>query len=143
GARRAVRRFRGKPGRGGAFQRQLLRALGFAVAAGLAVGTGLLSEMTALQTQPATRVGPIVLVLQITVPVVLAPLVGGERWGSNGPGLALALAAVALGAALLASSRAVGELEDERRRRGQLREGEVLRLARGERALEGGGEPGA
>jgi drug/metabolite transporter (DMT)-like permease len=120
-----------------------LAALGFAVAAGLAVGAGLLSEMTALQSYPATRVGPVVLVLQIVVPVLLAPLVGGERWGSSGPLLAVALAAVACGAALLASSPAVGELEHERRRRGESGEGEVLRFPGGEGMLERGGEPGS
>jgi len=118
-------------------------ALGLAVAAGLAVGVGFISELTALQSYPATRVGPVVLVMQIVIPVLLAPLVGGERWGTGGPILVVALAAVAFGAALLASSRAVGELEDERGRRGKRGEREILRLPPGERTLERGGEPGA
>lgn len=120
-----------------------LGALGFAVAAGLAVGVGLLSEMTALQQSPATRVGPVVLVLQIAVPVLLAPLVGGERWGAGGPALAVALVAVLGGAALLASSSALRELEDERGRGRQRREREILRLPRRERALERRTEGGA
>ena len=68
-----------------------LDAVGLGLAAGLAVGLGLLGELTALQSYPATRVGPVVLVMQIVIPVLLAPLVGGERWGAGGPVLALAL----------------------------------------------------
>ena len=44
---------------------------------------GLLSEMSALQRRPATRVAPVVFVVQITVPVMLAPLVSGESWAST------------------------------------------------------------
>jgi len=105
--------------------------------------TRLLGELTALQSYPATRVGPVVLVMQIVIPVLLAPLVGGERWGAGGPVLAAALVVVAGGVALLASSRAIGEFEHERRRGGESGEGEILRLARGERAPEGGGKAGA
>jgi drug/metabolite transporter (DMT)-like permease len=102
----------------------LLRALAWALGAGAAVGIALLCEMTALQRLPATQVGPLVLSMQIAVPVVLAPLVGGERWG-NTPGGGLALAAslgvVLAGASLLAASPAVGALagvpEDDRRGR--------------------------
>lgn len=74
---------------------------------------GLISESTALQRFAATRVAPTVLVMQIVIPVVLAPLVGGESWGDtplNGAVLAAALVAIAVGAGLLASSRAVAQL---------------------------------
>ena len=118
-------------------------AVGLGLAAGLAVGLGLLGELTALQSYPATRVGPVVLVMQIVIPVLLAPLVGGERWGAGGPVLALALVVVAGGVALLASSRAIGELEYERGRRGESGEREILRLPPGERAPERGGKAGA
>ena len=91
----------------------------------------------------SSRVGPVVLVMQIVIPVLLAPLVGGERWGAGGPVLALALVVVAGGVALLASSRAIGELEHERGRGGESGEGEILRLPRGERAPERGGKAGA
>ena len=74
---------------------------------------GLISESTALQRFAATRVAPTVLVMQIVIPVVLAPLVGGEGWGDtplNGAVLGAALVAIAVGAGLLASSRAVAQL---------------------------------
>src|SRR5439155_15215932 len=59
------------------------RALAWALGAGAAVGIGLLCEMTALQRLPATHVGPLVLSMQIALPVALAPLVGGEGWGAT------------------------------------------------------------
>jgi drug/metabolite transporter (DMT)-like permease len=74
---------------------------------------GLISESTALQRFAATRVAPTVLVMQIVIPVVLAPLVGGEGWGDtplDGAVLGLALVTIALGAGLLASSPAVAQL---------------------------------
>src|SRR3954469_16924418 len=74
---------------------------------------GLISESTALQRFAATRVAPTVLVMQIVIPVVLAPLVGGEGWSDTplgGAVLAAALVAIAVGAALLASSPAVARL---------------------------------
>lgn len=80
---------------------------------------GVISEATALQKLPATRVAPSVLVLQIVIPVVLAPLVGGESWAGTplgGAVLGAALAAVAGGVALLASSPAVADLIAESHR---------------------------
>jgi drug/metabolite transporter (DMT)-like permease len=74
---------------------------------------GLISESTALQRFAATRVAPTVLVMQIVIPVVLAPLVGGEGWSDtplDGAVLGAALATIAVGAGLLASSPAVAEL---------------------------------
>jgi hypothetical protein len=74
---------------------------------------GLLSEMSALQHRPATRVAPVVFVVQITVPVVLAPLISGETWASTplGGGALLAfLALVAAGAGALGRSHAVSTL---------------------------------
>jgi hypothetical protein len=71
---------------------------------------GLLSEMSALQRRPATRVVPIVFVVQICVPVLLAPVLGGESWsGTPLGGLVLVsfLGAVAAGAWLLGSTRSV------------------------------------
>jgi hypothetical protein len=72
-----------------------------------------ISESTALQRFAATRVAPTVLVMQIVIPVVMAPLVGGEGWSNTplgGAVLVMALVAVALGAGLLASSPAVAKL---------------------------------
>jgi drug/metabolite transporter (DMT)-like permease len=101
----------------------VVAAAAWAAAAGATVLIGLLSETTALQRLPATRVAPFVLVVQVTVPVLLAPLVFGESWADTplGGGLILAaLALVAAGTAILASSAVVGDLmtadalEDER-----------------------------
>ncbi len=74
---------------------------------------GLLSEMSALQRRPATRVVPVVFVVQIAVPVLLAPVISGESWASTPlGGLALLgfLAMVASGAAALGRSPAVSGL---------------------------------
>src|SRR4051795_10195025 len=74
---------------------------------------GLISESTALQSFAATRVAPTVLVMQIVIPVVLAPLVGGESWADtplDGVVLGAALVLIAVGAGLLASSPAVAQL---------------------------------
>jgi drug/metabolite transporter (DMT)-like permease len=85
----------------------------WAAATGLVAGIGLLSEMSALQRRPATRVAPIVFVVQITVPVMLAPLLGGESWASTplgGMALVGFLAIVAAGAGVLGRSPAVSGL---------------------------------
>jgi hypothetical protein len=82
-------------------------ALGFA---------GLLLEMSSLQVRPATHVGPMVFVVQVTVPVLLAPLVSGESWAGTplGGGVILAaLAAVAASAVVLARSPAVAAFSQE------------------------------
>jgi drug/metabolite transporter (DMT)-like permease len=90
---------------------------GVAVAvAGLAAVAGVLatvSEMSALQRLPATRVAPIVLGFQIAVPVVVVAVVGGEDWGATALGgavLAAGLLAVVAGTVLLGASRAVATL---------------------------------
>lgn len=82
--------------------------LGATAAAG---GVGLLSEMTALQSRSPISVFPVVLVVQIVVAMLLAPLLAGASW-SPGPlliaGLAVSLAVLAAGTRALAGSRAVG-----------------------------------
>jgi len=83
------------------------------IGAGLAVLVGLLAESTALQRAPATRVAPIVLVLQISIPVALAPIVGGESWAGTplgGAVLVFALALLAVGVLMLAGSKAVSDV---------------------------------
>jgi drug/metabolite transporter (DMT)-like permease len=78
--------------------------------------TGLLLEMSALQLRPATHVGPLVFVVQVVVPVLLAPLVGGESWSStplSGGVIVLAAAAVATCAVVLMRSPAVAKFADE------------------------------
>jgi drug/metabolite transporter (DMT)-like permease len=91
----------------------LLAVAAWAALVASVVIVGLLSESTALQRFAATRVAPTILVMQIVIPVVLAPLVGGEGWSRTplgGAVLGAALVAVAVGAGLLASSPAVAPL---------------------------------
>jgi hypothetical protein len=91
----------------------LLAVAAWASLVAVVVIVGVVSESTALQQFAATRVAPTVLVMQIVIPVVLAPLVGGEGWSDTplgGAVLVVALLTVALGAGLLASSPAVAQL---------------------------------
>ena len=84
--------------------------LGATVAAAV---IGLLSEMTALQTKPAIRVFPIVLVVQIVMAVLLAPLLAGERWDPTPLNVGLLIAsllATAAGTRILAEARAVNRV---------------------------------
>jgi drug/metabolite transporter (DMT)-like permease len=92
-----------------------LRALAWGIGAGLALGLGLLSEMTALRRFAASVVGPVVVVMQIAVPVSLAPLVGGESWGGTPLGGAVLVAALVLvaGAAAVLASTAAGVVEHD------------------------------
>ena len=76
---------------------------------------GLLLEMSALQVQAATHVGPSVFVVQVTVPVLLAPLVSGESWAGtplSGGVILMAVAATAVSAAVLTRSPAVAAFAD-------------------------------
>jgi hypothetical protein len=73
----------------------------------LASGVGVLSEMSALQSRPAIQVAPVVFVTQTVVPVVLAPLLLGERFSATplgGVPLAASLLVLVTGAAFLARS---------------------------------------
>jgi drug/metabolite transporter (DMT)-like permease len=67
------------------------------------------AESAVLQRRGAARVAPVVLAGQVAVPVALAPLVIGERWGNAGV-LVCGLALVIAGSALLASSAGVSRL---------------------------------
>jgi hypothetical protein len=85
----------------------LLVAGGWALGTAAASAVGALSEMSALQERPAIQVAPVVFVTQTVVPVALAPVLLGERFASTALGgvpLALALAVLVFGAALLARS---------------------------------------
>ena len=75
----------------------------------------LVDQTTALQRRGATQVGVIIYVMPVVVPVVLAPLLVGESWGSSAAPLALSVAAVCAGAAALAGSRHVKALEEASR----------------------------
>jgi len=93
--------------------------------------------MSALQRRPATRVAAVVFVVQITVPVVLAPLVSGESWTSTPlGGLALLgfLTLVAAGAGALGRTTAVSGLVAAGA--DQLGEGYRAKPARSEAAVE-------
>jgi len=104
-------------------------ALGFAAASAAALAAGLLSETSALQRYPASRVGPAVLAMQVAIPVALAPIVGGEHWGDTplGGGVLIAsLGILTVSGAILARSRAiVGLGEHDGGRGGQARVAEV------------------
>src|SRR3954447_26510681 len=82
----------------------------WAALTGLLGFAGLLIEMSALQVRPATHVGPNVFVVQVCVPVLLAPLVSGESWTNTplgGGAILIAVAAVAASAIVLTRSPAV------------------------------------
>jgi hypothetical protein len=89
-------------------------ALGFVlwgVATAAAGWSGLLSEMTALQTWPATRAIPVVFGLEMALPAALAPFL--TKTSPSHVGVFVVALAVAVGAAvLLGSSRAVAKAAD-------------------------------
>src|SRR5271154_1354945 len=85
----------------------LLAAAAWALSTAAASGVGVLSEMSALQSRPAIQVAPVVFVTQTLIPVVLAPLLLGERFSDTPLGglpLVLSLALLVAGAAMLARS---------------------------------------
>src|SRR5262249_19697441 len=90
-----------------------LGALGFGVGSAAALGAGLLRETYALQHYPVSRVGPAVMAMQVAIPVVLAPLVGGERWGDTPLGggvLGLSLVLLTVSGVLLTASGPITHL---------------------------------
>ncbi|MEA2450120.1 MAG: hypothetical protein QOG63_2052 [Thermoleophilaceae bacterium] len=87
-------------------------AVWLAATAGAAC-VGLLFEMTALQDRPAIRVFPVVLVVQIVVAVMLAPLLAGEGWSPDPLVLillGLSLVALVTGTRALCGARAVSRV---------------------------------
>jgi len=85
----------------------LLVAGAWILSTAAASAVGVLSEMSALQERPAIQVAPLVFVTQTVIPVVLAPLLLGERFGATplgGVPLGASLALLIVGAALLARS---------------------------------------
>ena len=89
----------------------LLVAIAWLATAAASEGLALLSEMSALQRRPATHVAPVMFAVQVLVPVILAPLIFGESWGSTPLGGAVLVASMAIavaGTTLLAGSSAVG-----------------------------------
>jgi len=89
----------------------LLVAIAWLATAALSEGLALLSEMSALQQRAATHVAPTMFAVQVLVPVLLAPLIFGESWGSTPLGGAVLVTSIAVavaGTVLLAGSSAVG-----------------------------------
>jgi len=89
----------------------LLVAAAWLASAAASEGLALLSEMSALQRRPATRVAPTMFAVQIVLPVLLAPLIFGEKWGETPLGGAALLGSIAValaGTVLLAGSQTVG-----------------------------------
>ena len=85
----------------------LLVAAAWGLSTAAASGVGVLSEMSALQERPAILVAPVVFVTQTVVPVVLAPLLLGERFSGTplgGVPLVLSISLLVAGAAALARS---------------------------------------
>jgi len=73
-------------------------------------GLGFLDQLTALQRRSATQVGPVVYVVPVIVPVLLAPVVSGEDWAATplgGGALIASLLVVCAGIALVSTSSAV------------------------------------
>ena len=71
---------------------------------------GMNGEMSALQVRPVAAVAPVIFAIELGVPVVLGPLVGGESWPTDPARLASLLCGLALtigGAVLLMRSRTV------------------------------------
>jgi hypothetical protein len=82
-------------------------AIGWGVATGGASALATLSEMSSLQKRPAIQVAPVVFTIQTAVPVALAPVLFNESFAATPAGgvpLALSLALVVAGAAVLARS---------------------------------------
>lgn len=85
--------------------------LGWLAVTGLTSGVGLLAEMGALRQRPATRVAPVVFVVQVLVPVASAPLLVGEHW-PHPIRVVLGSAMVLAAAAVLLRSPAVARATD-------------------------------
>ena len=82
----------------------LLSAAAWGAAAAVAGVLALNAEMAGLQRVPAAVVGPLVLVTQAAVPVLLAPVAVGERWASP-PAVIAGLVFVVAAAVVLGSAR--------------------------------------
>jgi drug/metabolite transporter (DMT)-like permease len=102
----------------------VLPTAGWCLLAGAGGIAAIAAESAVLQRRGAARVAPVVLAGQVAVPVALAPLVIGERWG-HATLLVCGLTLVIAGSAWLASSTgvsrlALGQAEHEVGGRGQV-----------------------
>jgi drug/metabolite transporter (DMT)-like permease len=85
-------------------------AVGWIAATAAVGGLGFLGQLTALQRRSVTQVGPVIYVVPVIVPVLLAPFVTGEDWSSTplGGGVLIAfLLVVCAGAGLVSASPTV------------------------------------
>ena len=90
-------------------------AFGWLVATAVIAGLGFLSQVTALQRRSATQVGPVIYVVPVLVPVLLAPFITGEDWGDTPLGglvLVVSLLVVSVGAGLVSSSSHVNRVTE-------------------------------
>jgi drug/metabolite transporter (DMT)-like permease len=96
----------------------LITAAAWGLSTAAASAVGVLSESSALQSRPAIQVAPVVFVTQTVIPVVLAPLLLGERLSDTPLGglpLIVSLLVLVAGAAMLArSSLLLALMEGER-----------------------------
>jgi drug/metabolite transporter (DMT)-like permease len=93
-----------------------LAAAAWAVVTAAFAGAGFIIDMSAMQRFEASRVAPPMFVLETALPVILAPLLFGERWGATPAGGAVMLAGVLLvllGGAGLGASRATAHTEPQ------------------------------
>lgn len=89
---------------------QLVAALGWLAATAVVGALGFLAQVTALQSHSATQVGPVIYVVPVLVPVLLAPFLTGEDWGGTplgGSALVVSLLTVCAGAGLVSASASV------------------------------------
>jgi uncharacterized membrane protein YozB (DUF420 family) len=87
-----------------------LPAAGWLTITALVAGLAFIDQNSALQGRDVIEVGPIVFVVPVVVPVLLAPVLVGEGWASSPIGavpLLLSLAVVCAGAAILSGSAGV------------------------------------
>lgn len=78
--------------------------------AGAMALVGMSGEMSALQLRPVAAVAPVIFAIELAVPVVLGPIVGGESWPTDPLRLAAlvgGLAVTVAGAVALMRSRSV------------------------------------
>jgi hypothetical protein len=89
---------------------QWLIAAGWLVITALVAGLAFIDQNSALQGRDVIEVGPIVFVVPVVVPVLLAPVLVGEGWAGTPIGvlpLLLSLAVVCAGAVTLSGSAGV------------------------------------
>ena len=87
-----------------------LALAGAGALAGAMALLGMSGEMSALQVRPVAAVAPVIFAIELGVPVVLGPLVGGESWPTEPARLASLLCGLALtigGAVMLMRSRSI------------------------------------